>query len=44
MIKYISKYNKVGFEQIAGYLIADWNYYNESFKLKNIYVKYFEIN
>tara|TARA_B100001564_G_scaffold5005_1_gene4361 strand:+ start:3494 stop:9379 length:5886 start_codon:yes stop_codon:yes gene_type:complete len=34
MIKYISKYNKIDFEQIAGYLIADWNYYNESFKIK----------
>ena len=42
MIKYINKYNNIEFEQISGYLIADWNYYNELFKLTGIFIfKYF---
>lgn len=34
IIKYIKKYNNYKFEELIGYLNTDWNYYNESFKIK----------
>ena len=42
IIKYVKKYNNFKFEELAGYLNTNWNYYNDSFKIKEyIYLNIF---
>ena len=34
LINHIEDFNEKKFEDIAGYLTGEWNYYNDSLKLK----------